>query len=268
MKAFEGPVVTVYSLEASGVELISSTHPDFDHSFGSGRSVQYDPILPYTVVIRNKSDREVIAHSVIWFCTGADGWVNRQSRTTFNFSTLQPGTNLPPHSSQVVSFLGDLEAGGHNPHGMIEAMNRMVECYSKQIAIRISLEAVLFDDGTAVGPDTGGWIDRWRAELDADKEVLTKSIQGSPDSARTVLKEYSEHALAIAREKGDQDFAVLPIMSERSTDYSECFNLMKGYFARRLLDEIEENSDTALERIRAKLKTKKYPNIKRKEMIP
>jgi hypothetical protein len=268
MSASDGPVVSVSSLGSAGVILLPYRHPEFDRPFGTGRAAEYDPILPYTVVIRNDTDREVIAYSVIWFCTGADGWVKKQLRTTFNFSSLRPGDNLPPHSMQIVSSgLLDLEGGGHNPAGMMEAMNEQVRFFFKQAAIRISLEAVLFDDGTATGPDHGGWIDRWRAELEADQEVMTRAAQSSMPNARDVLREFSNRALAIAKGKGEfvADVGLLPIMAERTSDYSECLDLMRGYFALKLLDDLDKSGESALLQVRSTLKSKRYPSVHRKE---
>lgn len=189
MMSASEPLVRVSSLESQGVVLLSWSHPDFARAFKPGRAMEFDAILPYTVVIKNDTDQEVIAYSVVWYCTGADGWVVRQPRTVFNFSTLRPGTNLRPHSAEVVSFLLALEAGGLHVDPPTEAaMNKAVTFYSQQAAIRISLEAVLFEDGSAFGTDDIGWIQRWKAWLEAEKEVFSKAAQTSPPEVSDILR--------------------------------------------------------------------------------
>jgi hypothetical protein len=63
-------------------------------------------------VIKNESEQEVISYSVVWNCRDVDGGVDRPVRSVFDFSDLQPGSHLLPQSTQIVSILMSLEAGG------------------------------------------------------------------------------------------------------------------------------------------------------------
>src|SRR5438552_11168905 len=97
------PRITVSSLESEGVVLLSYGHPDFGRVFPEQEAPEYDALLPYTVVIRNDTDREITAYSVVWYSTAPDGLVTKKLRTTL------PGVNLRPHLTQVVSLMLTLE---------------------------------------------------------------------------------------------------------------------------------------------------------------
>ena len=192
MGAFE-PRITVSSLESEGVVLLSYGHPDFGRVFPAQKAPEYDALLPYIVMIRNDTDREITAYSVVWYST-ATGLVTKKLRTTL------PGVNLRPHSTQVVSLMSTLETGGPNVDPSTEnAIRSLVAFFSRQAAVRISLEAALFDDGAAIGPDNEDWITRWKAELDAEKHVFTMATSSPASQVRAVLGQLAEPAIALAR---------------------------------------------------------------------
>ena len=260
MGAFE-PRITVSSLESEGVVLLSYGHPNFGRVFPEQKAPEYDALLPYTVIIWNDTDREITAYSVVWYSTAPDGLVTKKLRTTL------PGVNLRPDSTQVVSLMLTLETGGLNVDPSTEnAIRSLVAFFSKQAAVRISLEAALFDDGTAIGPDSEDWLTRWKAELDAEKHVFTVATSTPASEVRAVLGQLAEPAITLARRQSDfQGRGQLPTLAERSTDYAECLELMKGYFALSVLDELEENRRPVLENIRMILKSKRYPNVHGKQ---
>ena len=108
------PRITVNSLESEGVVLVDSKSAEFDSAFKPGRLNTYDPILPYTVLIKNVSPQEIIAYSVTWNCKTADDSVSLGVRSVYDFSNLAPGARLVPGSREVVSMVRALEAGGLN----------------------------------------------------------------------------------------------------------------------------------------------------------
>jgi hypothetical protein len=58
------PLITISSLPAEGVILVGSSSPQFATAFKSTRAQGYDALLPYTVVIQNNTDQEIVAYSV------------------------------------------------------------------------------------------------------------------------------------------------------------------------------------------------------------
>lgn len=43
--------------------------------------------------------------------------------------------------------------------------------FSSKETIHISLDTVLFADGSVAGPNTSHWVERWRASLEAERHV-------------------------------------------------------------------------------------------------
>jgi hypothetical protein len=250
------PRVTVSSLDAYKVVLLPWPHPDFARALKPGMAKEFDALLPYTAVIKNDSDREVIAYSVLWNCVGVEGRATTAARTVDTFSILQRGANFLPHSSEVVSLQLSLEAGASQVDMTTKvSVDRLVDIFSQQISIDISLDAVLFDDGSAVGSDRAGWIPRWKAWLDAEREVLTTAVQSSDTERINILRQFAT---------GDQDPGKLAALANHSADYGECLAHAKGYFSRSLLKELEEgNGETAMKNVRNIIGSKTYPSVHR-----
>ena len=255
------PRVTVSSLDAYKVVLLPWSHPDFARALKPGMAREFEALLPYTAVIKNDSDREVIAYSVLWNCVGVDGRVTTGARAVDTFSILQRGANFLPHSTEVVSLQLCLEAGASQVDMATKvSMGRLVDVFSQQISIDISLDAVLFDDGSAIGSDRAGWIPRWKAWLDAEREVLTTAVQSSDTERINILRQFAT---------GDQDPGKLAALANHSADYGECLAHARGYFSRSLLKELESgNGETSIKNVRNIIGSKTYPSVHRMGSSP
>ena len=265
------PHITISSLGRDGVVLLPSSHPEFESAFKAGRAKEYDPILPYTVVIKNNTDEEIIAYSVLWNCTDADGHFTRSRRTVVNFSNLAPGANLIPHATEIVSMLSGLEAGGQRADfATVSRIDKDAARFSQQRDVNIALDAVLFADGSAIGPDAAHSIPRWKAWLDAEKEVLMAATRMSPSELQPGLRRLAEPGVEIVRRSnGDlRNFADLSIMADHSDNYAECLILARGFFALAILDELEHGHMPTMENIRGILRSKRYPIVHRKNAEP
>ena len=258
------PRITISSLESDDILLMGPSSPEFDAAFKPGRLREYDGVLPYTVVIKNASPQEVIAYSVVWNGNKARGSVTLSVRSVYDFSNLQPGAHLRPQSREIVSMSMSLEAGGLHWDPYVE---HLIALYSECAEVNIALDAVLFSDGSASGADTAGWIPRWKAWLDAEKEVLTKVAEASPSQVRDLLHNLAERGSAIARVQSagaDPPFSVMAVLADHANSYEECLDLARAYFALSTIDQLDSVGAQALADIRATLLKKQYPAVHRK----
>ena len=265
----EQPRVAVRSLEADGVLLLSSSDAGFLEAFRSPPRKEYAPILPYSVVIQNRSGQEIIAYSVIWDRLDPEGRVHRGRRSADAFATLAPGVGLAPNSSHVVSLLMSLESGGQTWNAGTEAQSKhLLSLWAGPSTIEISLDAVLFADGSAAGPDAAGQIPRWTARLDAEREVFTKVGARSEAEAKPLLLQLAEPGLAVARRvRGSdvEDTSVLGVMVGRTNGYDDCLALARADIALSILKELESKRLPTLDNVRRIAGSRRYPNVHRRQ---
>jgi hypothetical protein len=255
------PLVTVTGLESEKLLLLSASSPGFEPAFQPGRLEGYDRLLPFTVVIKNESDQEVIAYSVVWNCRNLDGSVDKPVRSVFDFSDLRPGTHLPPRSTQIVSISTSLEAGGR---AWDPCADKLIALYAKYQDIHIALDAAVFADGSSVGPDTSHWIPRWRAWIDAEKEVFTEATQSVPSETISIMHRMAEPGSVLARRLSSGElghFTAFAVLADRSGSYAECLELARGYFASAIIEEIEHGGLPTIENLRSILRSKVYPDV-------
>ncbi len=161
-------------------------------------------------------------------------------------------------------ILPSVEAGRWG--GMDSSEKQVLDLLSKQKEIRISLDAVLFSDGTAFGPDQSRWIERWQALLKAEEEVYTASAAVSPAGMKGVLARLLEPALAAQRSRFGQevrDAEWFYHAAIRSVDYAESHGWARAYFALHTLGEIEERGAEAVgSELGRLLQAKRYPKVR------
>jgi hypothetical protein len=269
MRAPDPPII-ISSLDEVGIVLLPPSHPDFAAGLRPGRRAEFDVIMPYTVVIKNRSEREVIAFTVLWKLTGQAGKTLIQTRSVYNFSTLGKGANLPPSASELV-FTFSVESGRSWNTAVEADLRRLIDIYSQQKAIRIVLDAVLFDDGRAFGPNQSHSIEKWQAWLEAEEAVFTEAAAASPADVKDMLRGLAEPAFAVHRQQFGKELTdpgLLGVMVDRSSKPAEYLTLAKGYFALSMLREIEERGEAVVRNnTLAVLGSKRYPKVHRKEQI-
>ncbi len=152
---------------------------------------------------------------------------------------------------------------------MEESVSRRLEQYRQQRSIQISLDSVLFSDGTAVGPDSAQWIDKWRAEIDAFTLVWRTYVDSSADEARAALIDLAQPAFRIHRESEHREplnYTVFQVMAEHAPGYAQSLDLYKGYYAIYLLNQINEAGDEVVRKPATQFSESAwYPPIRRKE---
>lgn len=247
----------VSSLQAEGVVLLPSSHPVFMRALRPGVAKEFEPLLSYATAIQNNADRSIIAYAVMWTTTDFDGTVRTGGRVVDNFTNLDAGTNLKPRETRIVAPGFGLEAGLTKVDALTRThIDDLIKRYSDKKAVSIDLDAVLFDDGEAVGPDRNGWVSRWRAWLDAEKEVFAAAAEVSDLNRSSSMRAYIFQAGASSAEMG--------VRADHASGYEECLKYARAYFAQRIMEQMTSgNSEATMNEIRRMLAFKPYPIVHR-----
>lgn len=260
------PNISIAQFKNKDVTLIPFGDPGFSAALTSQPAVGYQALLPYTVAIRNNSDKHIIAYTVIWSGVGSHGEVTSLgARVAYDFSRLPNGAILPAHQTRIASTLSSLESGGtYWDEHTARSVERIVQKLSTESSVTIGLDSILFADGSSVGPDTMHWCSRWKSWLEAEKAVFTVAVDTPQAQLSATLQEFLKPANEIFRREHARDinhFTDLAAMSDRSDSYNDCLALIKGYFAGAILEEIRKGDMPTIENLRQSLRVKQYPSV-------
>ena len=175
------PEFLFHAQNIPGVEVI---YPRSDQ-FAAAIKTTVDPavlpdiqdLLPFTYVLRNISNKTIIAYSSRWTLTDAMGHVNTTNATWWNLSTLTGGDVIEPKDARLVSPIFRLGVRSYGPTGatLQRQVERFASLFGSKSGVELSIDTVIFDDGTAFGPDLTNTVARAQAFLDAERQVADKS---------------------------------------------------------------------------------------------
>jgi hypothetical protein len=198
--------VKVTGLDSDGVTLISPSSPGFDAlvsklmaNEATGAALQ---LKPYLVVVSNQSAHTVVAFDTVWKLT------YRDSRTENTFVQFKypdavagiPGTSMfpPEHElgvavppgkqrlcAMALEFGPQIVAMQGWKEMMRDGTRNQAQMYAGVTKVEIELDAVIFDDGTLVGPDAGNLQEHFAAYVD-EKQKLFRSVVSGLDSGRSM----------------------------------------------------------------------------------
>lgn len=138
-----------------------------------------ESIRPFSVILVNKGKKEVIAYAIKWEAVDAAG--NTISRVD---SYVQPGVlmGITPSGDEKINEIGIairahqsrllFWGGMDNDLGMLSKEEMVNPELAHAISITASLDSVVFDDGTAVGPDSTKFFSQVESEVQAKKDLL------------------------------------------------------------------------------------------------
>jgi hypothetical protein len=209
------PTITVESIDSANIHIHSFTSPQFQQALDPGRDTTLDGLLEYSVLLTNDSEKQIVAYSVRWLFTAADGTTTKSEVTVFDFSHFPSpsSSELPPHKSIFVTNVGPARSV-RDPRVLGLNDPQMIASFRAEKDIHIALAAVLFDDGSSDGKDPGAWISRWRAHMEAERDLFREAVTLPEDQLQSALANYVSQASEVAR----------PIMAGLGTTKSGDFN--------------------------------------------
>jgi hypothetical protein len=162
--------VTILDLRAHGIRLLSPLDPAFDGIAGpliGPRSNRLLGLKPLVVVVTNDTRKTVAAVSVIFRVAKPSGGIVAWTNVAFPDVVVgdigsEKRQGLRPHESTVVSqgvVVEDFDGPGPEDwyRDLIDGVLRQRDEYLQDARhVTIELDAVIFDDGTLVGPDEDG----------------------------------------------------------------------------------------------------------------
>lgn len=235
----------------AGIHLLRGGDPLFMASLPADLPATSDVLLPYSAMINNEGEREIFAYSVRWTCTAPNGNVVVQESTVYDLSTLR---GVAPHTRQLVP--------GNSTTRDEDQIGRLADFYRHQESIEISLDAVVFEDGSTEGLDTGQHIPRIKAWVDAERD-LSQEVQSATSTTELTesLTKLRDDGLAQLTTPALQRQG-LGLAANRTPSYRGAYKLAKGYFAQQMLGKIQKDGPAiAVAAVQGMASRKRWPEI-------
>jgi hypothetical protein len=193
-------------LSSNKLFLVGPVHADFDGELSAAlkgkdaaERTAMESIRPFSVFLKNKNERNVIAYGVKWQIVKEDGRVITQYDSYVEPSRLMGadqvpggdnrGDTLKSNSSKLLSW-GNLKeeaelSAGHSQSDYPEisepettngrtspTLQRLKAAVAGASSLTVSIDGAVFEDGTFVGPDGQGFLAKLQAQLKAKKDLL------------------------------------------------------------------------------------------------
>ena len=257
-------MIRVTGLPGDHISLFDNSSSEFTTSVTLPESLR--DVAPYAVMITNESDRGVIAYHIRWTCTDAAGRVTNPDTVIFDFSSFGAKSTLPPGESHLaLPGMRAVPAKRTPAVGFQEEARANLEYYGHQREITAAIDAVVFADGVAAGPDSGHWIPRWKAHIDAERDTLSLVADGRSPDPTLQLQAIVDEARARARPffvGGDVTAERLALIADSPPTYEDAYVLLRGVVASNVLRNVNRyGAEEARRRAAAYLNGRHYPNI-------
>jgi hypothetical protein len=202
----------------SGVQLITSADRNFDETasayFKSPYGKSAEALKPFSVFIKNSSNRTIVAYILVWRLVKTNGEVLTNSNSYSEPGVLM-GKRMPtdprfkhtqaiePNAARCFSWSGgideegqgriggapqsQLKDGQRSPETQAAIRSQLTAELSEASALTVSLDGVFFDDGTFIGPNTSGFFEKTQAivnaKLDLLRDIVIAKENGQEDRA-------------------------------------------------------------------------------------
>jgi hypothetical protein len=201
MAAAQNVTISKGNWQDNGIWLLPATVPDFTNLVSTlsptGTASDFARVAPYSFVLQNLTAKTVIAFSVRWKRVDSAGRTTNADRLWFRLQAPFGGTAIPSGGEAAVT--PTLNLGATVKAGKLD--QELARFVDKQ-SIVVSLEAIVFDDGTALGPDSNNAIPRLQSRLAAEHSVLTGALnawqQGGTAAASSYLQQLIDSSPASA----------------------------------------------------------------------
>ncbi len=172
----------------AGVEMISGSSPEFtqkltDYVGPEAVSVLH-PIQPYLVIVKNGASGRITGLTLRWYLTDNRGQtISNTGYFVMVGTAARPGDMVLMSPVSGLSMLMRLDKGRPrllNTERLPQVISNRVQHYEKATTVSISLDSVIFEDNTIVGPDTAGKFGDINSERAITRELATELLKKSP----------------------------------------------------------------------------------------
>jgi hypothetical protein len=261
------PIVTIKSLNEEGVVLLPYDSPEFAAAAAPFTSIkERAALLPYAVLIKNRTNHDIMSYSVRWTPIGTDGLPAKPQLLTPR--SFRGATVIEAGASKLVSFVDSITLPPEVQDAALHRqMTRAAEFYRAQQSIEISLELVVFDDGTAIGPDRDGKLATLRAWRDAERDfsAQARSVE-DPEAFSLTVRQIRDQGLQSLPPADSRDIHSLLLQAEISNDYTVSYRFARAYFAAQVAGWIEQtDAKSAQQKLNLITGRKRYVSIQRRK---
>ncbi len=189
--------VTPGDWSAHVIEITPYSSPDFlvKASAAALASVDFTPLYPFSFILTNHTGRPIVAYSTLWAVKKNAGGIVTPHYGLVGSLRMSTIGRIPNGADRLVTLVSE-------PSGIAATMSQEVAhsegdvlraeyLFSNASSVDVSLEAVMLDDGLALGPDSNHTIPRLRGEADGSKklasDVLTALNSGGKQAVVDLL---------------------------------------------------------------------------------
>jgi hypothetical protein len=182
----QGKNIEAFGLPEHQVEVVGPKHPTFSKLVADDKSnINKGNAQPFSVFVVNNSNQAIAS------CTLKYEILLRDGQTVTHFETKTG--KLETASDSGTAYLAEgIPAKGNvrfsltdSPGSDTQPVNfrtsgggpNMAEQLSNSVEMRVSIDGVLFVDGTYVGPDTNNYFELFRGKIAANRELDTEIAQ-------------------------------------------------------------------------------------------
>lgn len=266
-KNTEASKVETFGLPQHQLEVVGPKHPTFNKLIaGETSNADKSKAQPFSVFVVNNSNQAIASCTLKYEILLRDG----QTVTHFNTKT---GTLEPVSDGGTAPLAEGIAAKGNllvsltdssslnNQHMNFRTSgggSNIADQLSNSVEVKVSIDGVLFVDGTYVGPDTNNYFELFRGKVAANRELDSEIAQLINDGANP--KAIMNHLEKVAGTKSSE----VQIVPGEDSQYVFGKWLQKNSYARLLSLMGKTKGDQAiLDRIRAGLSK---PEIKLRKL--
>ncbi len=197
-KGAQSSIRTVNSLH-QGIELVGPNEPTFSalmsEQVSKKRVADKEALRRSSVFVVNRSGKSIAALSVNWELLLPDGrTVSHGTGHKSGLIVVSDGNlmaDIPPNGSRLFSLLdlsNDPDGRSGSRMGGGGGIDRASQ-FAQSVKVTISMDAVLFADGTFYGPDTNNFFGALESEIEARRDVIeemAKVLKGDAEALKRV----------------------------------------------------------------------------------
>lgn len=248
--------IEAVGLAEYGLEIIDPKHPAFSRLMAAEK--KSSPENPFSVFVVNHNDQAIAACTLKWEILLRDG------RTATHLNT-KTGTFEPVSYGGRAYLAEGIATKGTLRFSLTDASNSddnattgpvfrtggglsVADLLSNSVKVTVSIDGVLFVDGTYAGPDIKNYFERSRGQIEANRELATEIVQLVNDTATPDA--VMNHLEKVAHTRSSD----VQIPPGEDPQYSFGKWMQKSSYARLLLlMGKERGAQAVLERVHAEL---------------
>ncbi|SRR6266498_472381 len=222
-------------LRENGVHIITSSDPSFDEIAAKHfRNRSPESLKPFSVFLKNSGARLALAYALTWELRNTDGRIISSNTVVYSEPGILMGNEIPKdlkhttaiepgsvrcfsRDSQIeadaVETIGEQDTVRKSSEGKADASTDIRAMLAAELShttdVTVSLDGVVFDDGTFVGPNVTGFFEQMQAlvnaKVDLLRDIAVASEQGTLDQAFDSIRAMSREPDIVFGENSSAD---------------------------------------------------------------